>query len=204
MPHGITLLFFLNGKPISPHNRLLFSLSKHPKLSIEILYIESGDNPEVYELIKINFGLSDNIFLQAISKSHKSFSNFHTSPEAPLPKDGGSIIIPSYFLLRLSSLCIYFIQSSIINLTFPSGTFDNCIFSLHQLTLPFDASTWHTFAPAKAAETVAAPVYPKRLITFAAFFSFIISAIQSQFAACSGKSPVCLNPVGCTFNTILL
>src|SRR5688572_1369309 len=94
---------------------------------------------------------------------------------------------------------------------FPSWL--SAAFSRHHFTMPSAASTWHTVAPAFAAATVAAPVYPKRFSTLteressrgAALAAFrplapraaeIFVVIHSQFTACSGNNPVCLKEVG--------
>ena len=70
-------------------------------------------------------------------------------------------------------------------------------FSLAQFTIPFDASTWVTLAPALAAAQVAPPVYANKFNTLIGRFAFLInSENQSQLVACSGKRPVCLKLKG--------
>ena len=104
------------------------------------------------------------------------------------------MIIPSYLLPRLISLSTNLTQSSTSQRTGASESPDAAAFSFAHVTMPFDASTRVTLAPADAAASVAPPVYAKRFKTFTGLFAFFIfSPNQSQFTACSGKSPVCLN-----------
>ena len=65
--------------------------------------------------------------------------------------------------------------------------------------MPLAASTWQTLAPAARAATVAAPVYAKRFRTLTGLSEpRILRMMKSQFAACSGKMPVCLKFMGLT------
>ena len=124
-------------------------------------------------------------------------SNCHTSPFAPLPYEGGSIIIASYLLLRLISLFTNFTTSSTINLTGFSCNPEDITFSFAHVVIPFELSTWHTDAPADKQLTVAPPVYANKFNTFIGLLAdLILFIIQSQLTACSGNSPVCLNPIG--------
>ena len=78
---------------------------------------------------------------------------------------------------------------------------ERAAFSRAALTIPFDASTCTTEAPAFAAATVAPPVYANRLSTFMGLPAFFMrEENHSQFTACSGKSPVCLKPMGLILN----
>ena len=121
-------------------------------------------------------------------------SIFHISPFGPLPYEGGSMMIASYLLPRLISLSTNFTQSSTIHLIGASASPDDAAFSFAQVTIPLDASTWVTAAPALAAAHVAPPVYANRFNTLISFLGefFISSLNQSQLTACSGNRPVCL------------
>ena len=70
-------------------------------------------------------------------------------------------------------------------------------FSRPQATIPLEASTWVTCAPAAAQARVAPPVYPNRFSTLTGRPACrIIAVMASQFTACSGNRPVCLKPMG--------
>ena len=147
-------------------------------------------------------GLSQSSWLQSFMNGWIFSSIFHISPFGPLPYEGGSMIIASYLLPRRISLSTNFTQSSTIHLIGASARPDDAAFSFAQVTIPLEASTCVTVAPAFAAAHVAPPVYAKRLRTFISFFGefFISSLNQSQFAACSGKRPVCLKLNGFRLN----
>ena len=67
--------------------------------------------------------------------------------------------------------------------------------------MAFALSTWQTFAPADRHATVAPPVYANRFSTSIGLPAFEIrSIILAQFTACSGNSPVCLNPISLSLN----
>ena len=76
----------------------------------------------------------------------------------PLPELGGSIMMASYFLPRRISRATNFSQSSTIQRMGFSVSPDSAAFSLAHCTMPLDASTWHTEAPAEAHASVAPPV----------------------------------------------
>ena len=157
--------------------------------------------PVVYELIKKNNGSSESTLVHNSTKSYMFSSNCHTSPFAPLPYDGGSIIIASYLFPLRISLLTNFTTSSTIYLTGFSDKPDDAILSFAHVVIPFELSTWHTDAPAKAHATVAPPVYANKFSTFIFLFEFLILfIIQSQFTACSGNNPVCLKPIGFILN----
>ena len=185
MPHGITLLFFLNGKPISPHNRLLFSLSKHPKLSIEILYIESGDNPEVWD------------WIADIIKEKKAANVINLFGYTGAATVSAALAGANVCHVDASKGSVSWCKENMQLSKVPDGKVRLIIEDCMKYIQREERRN-------KKYDGIIMDPPSFGLITFAAFFSFIISAIQSQFAACSGKSPVCLNPVGCTFNTILL
>ena len=69
-------------------------MKKRIYLSI-IYFITDGESPVVYELTKKNSGLSDITCEASLIKLSILSSSFQTSPEGPLPYEGGSIIIPS-------------------------------------------------------------------------------------------------------------
>src|SRR3989338_637190 len=77
----------------------------------------------------------------------------------------------------------------------PSGTLDNCELAWPHSLLCFEASTCMTCAPFFAATMLAMPVYPNKFRTRGLFKALTHSSSHSQFAACSGKTPVCLKPV---------
>ena len=52
MPHGITLLFFLNGKPISPHNREERRNKKYDGIIMDPPSFGRGASGEVWKLEK--------------------------------------------------------------------------------------------------------------------------------------------------------
>ena len=87
-----------------------------------------------------------------------------------------------------------------------SERLDEAAFSFAHATIPLEASTWVTLAPAAAQARVAPPVYAKRFRTLTGFsgFAFTRSDInlpnQSQLAACSGNTPVCLKLKGFKLN----
>ena len=81
-----------------------------------------ADIPVVYEFIRKNSGLSDITFVHSSTRSYRFSSNCHTSPFAPLPYDGGSIIIASYLLCLLISLFTNLFTSSTMYLTFLSAS----------------------------------------------------------------------------------
>ena len=117
--------------------------------------------------------------------------------------DGLVSQIPSLLI----SLSTNFLQSSTIHLILSFDIFDESAFSFAQVTIPLDASTCVTFAPASADAIVAPPVYAKRFNTFISFVKVSIlflqySYIKFQLIACSGKTPVCLNVNGFKLNTI--
>ena len=100
-----------------------------------------ADIDAVY-VFKITYDLLSESSLRTFTSiSQRSSCSFHTSLLIPLPKAGGSNIIASYFFSLLISLSTNFIQSSTMKRTLSSRTFDRWLFSLHQLTAPFDAST---------------------------------------------------------------
>ena len=69
----------------------------------------------------------------------------------------------------------------------------NHLLFLHDLRVP----ATNNEAPAAAAAKVAPPVYAKRFSTFTGRPALrILLPNQSQFTACSGKSPVCLKLKG--------
>src|SRR5574344_845713 len=104
------------------------------------------------------------------------------------------------FPLRISRFT-NFTTSSTKYLTGLSCNPDDATFSFAHSTIPFELSIWQTDAPADKHATVAAPVYANRFNTFIGLLAFsIFSIIQSQLIACSGKIPVCLNPIGLTLN----
>ena len=91
--------------------------------------------------------------------------------------------------------------SSVIQRTGLSESPLSRAFSLPHSTMFLTASRWQTLAPAAAQASVAPPVYANRLSTFISRPAPVMSFLQSsQFTACSGKRPVCLNPVGFTRN----
>ena len=104
------------------------------------------------------------------------------------------MIIASYLFPRRISLSTNFTQSSTIHLIGASASPEDTAFSFAHVTMPFEASTWVTAAPALAAAQVAPPVYANKFNTFISFSGdFLISSEnQSQLAACSGNKPVCL------------
>ena len=64
------------------------------------------------------------------------------------------------------------------------------MFRFAQLMACLDESTWVTSAPAATAATLARPEYPKRFNTLKGFRAAVMrSVIQSQWLACSGKTP---------------
>lgn len=89
---------------------------------------------------------------------YSASSIFHVSPFGPLPYDGGSIIIASYLLPRLISLSTNLTQSSTSHLIGASFSPELIAFSFAQVTIPLEASTCVTAAPAFAAARVAPPV----------------------------------------------
>ena len=95
----------------------------------------------VYELIKNNNGLSDKSSLHNLTSSNKSSSIFHTSPEEPLPNEGGSIMIISYLFSLLISLLTNLTTSSCKKRTGLSSRCDDLTFSLAQSIIPRDEST---------------------------------------------------------------
>ena len=97
--------------------------------------------PVVYEFIKKNNGLSESTLEHNSTKSYILFSNCHTSPFAPLPYDGGSIIIASYLFPLRISLLTNLTTSSTMYLTGLSDKPDDTIFSLAHVTIPFELST---------------------------------------------------------------
>src|SRR3989344_809319 len=113
-------------------------------------------------------------------------------------------MMPSYFLPRLNSFFTNAKASSGIQRIGAPVSPERAVFSLPHVIADLDASTWHTLAPAFAAESVAPHVYPKRLSTDTSLLSFtafeIMSSVHCRFQSCSGKSPVCLYGVGAIFN----
>ena len=91
------------------------------------------------------------------------------------------------------------------DLEIPPEDVDSFVSAMRAIvTMPFEASTWHTAAPAFAKAAVAPPVYPNRFSISGLRPSAIAPEtalyIHSQLAACSGNSPVCLNPIGSIMN----
>lgn len=152
-PQGRTRPVSVTGSPISsattcPPN-LLFT-------SVDIIYVSTaGARPVVYEFTRKKSGLSQRSWLQSLMKGWIFSSIFHISPFGPLPYEGGSMMIASYLLPRLISLSTNFTQSSTIHLIGASASPDDAAFSFAQVTIPLDASTWVTAAPALAAAHVA-------------------------------------------------
>src|SRR5690606_31826016 len=165
-----------------------------------MLPITVGDRPVVYELTIKNSGLSLSTSMHMVIRPYILSSIFQSSPFGPLPYEGGSMITASYFLPLLISRATNFTTSSTMNLTSLSARPDRARFSFALVTIPLEASTWQTSAPACAAATVAPPVYANRFSTLTLWPSlparFILAAIHFQLTACSGKRPVCLKPVG--------
>lgn len=68
------------------------------------------------------------------------------------------MMMASYWFPRRISRSANFIQSSTIQRMGASERPEAAAFSLAQLTIPLEASTWVTLAPAEAAAKVAPPV----------------------------------------------
>lgn len=107
------------------------------------------------------------------------------------------MMMASYLFPRRISRSTNLTQSSTSHRTGAFSRPEERAFSFAHATMPLEASTWVTCAPAAAAASVAPPVYAKRFKTLTGRCEFFISPEnQSQFAACSGNNPVCLKLKG--------